>query len=146
MKPGQRLNKADVEAIATLALNWCELKYGDSFNNEPVCLCVEYQELKKPIEYGIYDFKNNIIIIFYNTARTPRLICKTIIHEYTHAQQDMNKYTEHHEQYRYHNNPYEKAAYDREDDWRECFNNIIKLKNGTKADSSHTNRADRQET
>ena len=58
----------------------------------PMC---RVSELRKYIEYGVYDFKNNIIIIFYNTARTPRLICKTIIHEYTHAQQDMSKYVEH---------------------------------------------------
>lgn len=122
MKPGKRINKPDAERIGTCTLAWCVSKYGPSRGNQPINLALEFTSFPdKSIEYGEYQWDTNTIVLFYNAARTPRLVIATVIHEYAHSQQRRAWYTRYDNMYGYFDNPYEKEAFSREKDWKLCF-------------------------
>jgi hypothetical protein len=86
---------------AKLILSWCIEKYGPS---EYANLKTLKIKLDSNLEYiGQYMQYNNTITL------NPR--CSTVIHEYTHFQQDMNKYHEYRTSYE--NHPYEISSNNR---------------------------------
>jgi len=64
-----------------------------------------------------YDDHENKIFIYYSTMKDEKHVIQSLLHEYTHALQDPGKW----EKYRedgYDNNPYEKAAFKAEKNWK----------------------------
>jgi hypothetical protein len=89
--------------------NWAHEKLGDS-----KCSAIAfYWDTKEDAESGYYDWEKTIWI---NLAQCKRMISvqKTILHEWTHAQQTFRWYNHYQIKYGYKNNPYEIQARENE--------------------------------
>jgi len=64
-----------------------------------------------------YDDNENKIFIYYSTMKDEKHVIQSLLHEYTHALQDPEKWEEHRAD-GYDNNPYEKAAFKSEKNWK----------------------------
>lgn len=100
-----RLNKR----TAKLMLSWCIQKYGPSKYANVNTLLIE---IDTEIAWlGQYLGQKNTILVNPKMHRSLVSWCETIIHEYTHFQQDMHKYHEYRNRYDKH--PYEIACNNR---------------------------------
>jgi hypothetical protein len=94
-----------------LTLDWCIEKYGPSAYANVKTLTIN---LNPNLEcLGQYFPYPNIIVINPKKHRSLIALCSTIIHEYTHFQQDMVKYLEYRTSYD--NHPYEISSNNRSD-------------------------------
>ena len=89
--------------------NWAHDKLGES-----KCQAIAfYWDMNEDSECGYYDWEKTIWI---NLAQCKRMISvqKTILHEWTHAQQTFRWYNHYQIKYGYKNNPYELQARENE--------------------------------
>ena len=89
--------------------NWAHEKLGES-----KCGAIAfYWDFKEDAEAGYYDWEKTIWI---NLAQCKRMIAvqKTILHEWTHAQQSYRWYNHYQLKYGYKKNPYEIQARENE--------------------------------
>ena len=94
---------------AKLLLDWCIQKYGPSQYASLKTLKID---LDPNLEYiGQYLQCTNTITLNPRYHRSLLGWCATVIHEYTHFQQDMNKYHEYRNSYEKH--PYEVSSNNR---------------------------------
>ena len=94
-----------------LTLDWCIEKYGPSAYANVKTLTID---LNPNLEcLGQYFPYPNTIVINPKKHRSLIALCSTIIHEYTHFQQDMVKYLEYRTSYD--NHPYEISSNNRSD-------------------------------
>jgi len=107
------MNINDIERKhMTFAVQWCQEKWGVSkFKRNLPTLYMSNS--KNPINFGLYYLKGNRIVVYINAHKTALDIFSTIIHEYTHYLQDMNKYVNYKNK-NYNKHPYEITAYNRE--------------------------------
>lgn len=122
---------------ALLALDWCKNRYGSSQFNKIETLTLKlnsnlrYEDPPHELIVASYDPSDNEISINPKLIRSLLDLCDTVIHEYTHFQQDIDimyhKYTEEYGR-NYTNHPYEASANARGTrDKAECKRSIIKL-------------------
>lgn len=108
---------------ARILLNWCKRKYGTS---EFYDLCSLRVKMDESLEYrGQYCHYDNLITLNPRNHRSLISWCNTVIHEYVHFTQDMDKY---HTEYgnRYKSHPFEiKANYLASRDQLEARNFLI---------------------
>jgi hypothetical protein len=106
-----------------LALSWCQKKWNKSeFKRTFPKLSLTS---KRKNFYGIYLSRSNLIIISKPRHNSAIDIFGTVIHEYTHYLQNMEKYSN----YQYKNklkHPYEKTAMNREIKYRKELKNYVK--------------------
>lgn len=88
---------------ANLLLGWCIEKYGPSKYNNLKTLKIQIDP--NHIHFGMYEPCQNAIILNPKRHRSLLSWCSTVIHEYTHFKQDMEKYGEYRTSYEKH--PYE---------------------------------------
>jgi hypothetical protein len=103
--------------LCLLALEWCKKKYGKSkFRRAYPKLFFRtkaYVDPKLGPIKGVYYYTSNEIYIYaeqHYLEEDPIMdVCNTVIHEYKHFLQDMNKYHMYFEKYyrSYDNHPYE---------------------------------------
>jgi hypothetical protein len=97
--------------VSKLILDWCIKNYGPSAYASVKTLTLE---LDPNLEcFGQYFPYPNTILINPKKHRSLIALCSTIIHEYTHFQQDMVKYLEYRNSYE--NHPYEISSNNRGD-------------------------------
>ena len=96
---------------AKLLLEWCKEKYGPSHYHSIRTLSVRLDTGLE--EMGMYFSKPNEIVVNPKNHRSLLEWCGTIIHEYTHFKQNMDKYGEYRNSYE--NHPYEITCNNRED-------------------------------
>jgi hypothetical protein len=80
----------------------------------------------RSLRYGQYDMVNNHIQIHYNVCGDVKNMIQTLIHEYTHYTQNMNKYHKLIAKYGYDAHPQEVEARDNEKLYTPCFKFIKK--------------------
>jgi hypothetical protein len=80
----------------------------------------------RSLRYGQYDMVNNHIQIHYNVCGDVKMMIQTLIHEYTHYTQNMNKYHKLIAKYGYDAHPQEVEARNNEKLYTPCFKFIKK--------------------
>ena len=102
-------NKIGMKFDCNRLWNWAHEKLGESR-----CGAIAfYWDMKENAECGYYDWEKTIWI---NLAQCKRMVAvqKTILHEWTHAQQSYRWYNHYQIKYGYKNNPYEIEARENE--------------------------------
>jgi hypothetical protein len=84
------LSRENIISICTETLNWCLEHFGASDNNMKPTLKISYDKRVKRI-YGSYLL--GIITVYPNVCITPKLLIRTILHEYRHFLQMPNNNT-----------------------------------------------------
>ena len=101
-------NKRGMKFDCAKLMNWAEELLGPS-----KCNTIAFTWDTEEESHGWYDWDN---IIWINLASCKRMIAvqKTILHEWTHAQQTYRWYNHYQLKYGYKNNPYELQARENE--------------------------------
>ena len=82
---------------------------------------------------GCYDSETNRILVYRRKHRSVVDLADTVIHEYTHYLQDMEKYTELAKDFSYREHPYEIEAIENAKKYRwECRRFMVSTKNKLK--------------
>jgi hypothetical protein len=84
----------------------------------------------KAIDRGCYDSENNRILVYRKKHRSIVDLADTVIHEYTHYLQDMEKYTELAKSFNYREHPYELEAIENANKYKwQCRKFMLSIKN-----------------
>lgn len=108
-------------------LEYCKQKWGKSeYHNDFPKLMVRKKTPKNEGDmYGCFNYQTNIICIYINSHSSMVDICDTVVHEYTHYLQNMEKmYEKYMTKYykSYMNHPYEMTAFRRGEKYKwECL-------------------------
>jgi len=121
-----------------LAIEYCTNTLGLSRYCTPVPSLVYITSSKiKATDRGCYDDDNNRILVYRKKHRSVVDLADTIVHEYTHYLQDMEKYTELAQEYSYDLHPYEIEAAENAKKYRwDCRRYMIGTKNKIKKNRS----------
>lgn len=116
---------------AKLALEWCIQKWGKSKYHDDYPRLIVFKNNPEELS-GWFNDKKNIIYLNMKYQYNVLEIIKTIIHEYTHFQQNtVLKYDKLARKFKgkpYEEHPLEKQAYKRERKWAEICEKQIKQK------------------
>ena len=82
---------------------------------------------RKYNELGHFKFWNNEMVIHSDLCASIRTLVSTVIHEYTHYLQPMEKnYVALYEIHGYNKHPYEIEARENEKMWTKCYQEVVK--------------------
>ena len=97
--------------------DWCKAKFGESKFNNDFSVRVSYKDKSK---FGCYLDDLDTIQVNLGTHKSLIELCDTVIHEFTHYQQDMAMYDMYFLKYNrnYNNHPYEISADKKAKKWR----------------------------
>jgi len=116
---------------AKLALEWCIKKWGKSKFHKDYPKLIVYKNHKEELT-GWFNDEKNIIFINLKHQDSVLELVKTVIHEYTHFQQNTkDKYDKLARKFKnkpYEEHPLEKQAFKKEEKWSKICRKQIKQK------------------
>ena len=119
------LTRTQLRRVAKETLNYCISTMGINPKLPVPAVSIQYRGRSR--RYGQYDVTNNKIEIFHNTCGDVKMVIRTVIHEYTHYLQDMDKYWKLYKKVGYNNHPDELEARSNEKLYSPCWK-VIKNK------------------
>lgn len=118
------LTRTALRRVAKETLNYCISTMGTNPSKPVPAVSVVYRGRSR--NYGLFDVKKNKIEAHHNICGDVKMIIRTIIHEYTHYLQDMERYWIIYKTTGYDNHPDEKEAQRNEKLYTPCWKEIKK--------------------
>ena len=118
------LSRTALRLIAKETINYCVATFG--VNRTLPLPTVSVIKRGRSRRYGQYNVTMNHIQIHHNICGDVKTLLQTLIHEYTHYTQDLNKYEVLYKQFGYDNHPQEVEARNSEKLYSPCWKQIKK--------------------
>jgi hypothetical protein len=118
------LSRTALRLIAKETINYCVATLG--VNRSLPLPTVSVIKRGRSRRYGQYNVTMNHIQIHHNICGDVKTLLQTLIHEYTHYTQDLNKYEVLYKQFGYDNHPQEVEARNSEKLYSPCWKQIKK--------------------
>lgn len=120
--PTSTLTRTELRRVAKETINYCISTMGTKPNLPVPAVSIQYRGRSR--NYGQYDSNRNKVQVFHNTCGDVKMVIRTIIHEYTHYLQDMEKYWIVYKKVGYDNHPLELEARSNEKLYSPCWREI----------------------
>lgn len=113
--------------IAQKTLEWCKANMGSRRAKLTLKVRKAGTTARQTQEVGHFKYWCNEMVIHWDLCESVRSIVTTVIHEYTHYLQPMEKhYVELYHIHGYQKHPFEIEARSNEKLWTKCYNEVVK--------------------